>query len=209
MKNLINFDDVNTKIISTGLFRNKYRVKSHRLQGWNYANTGHYFITIVTAFRKHVFGHIENDKMILNEIGKIAQNEFEKSFVMRSELSLGEFVFMPNHLHAIVCLDKSPCGDARPCRDARPCVSTNTPILYRQPKSISSFVAGFKSAAIQKINDWIDFGGVLRKYNRQNPLWQSNYHDHIIRNQREYTNIANYIVDNPAVLGKDRFNSLN
>jgi REP element-mobilizing transposase RayT len=108
------------------------------------------------AFREYIFGHVENDKMILNEIGEIVQNEFIKSFAIRSELSLGKFVLMPNHLHAIVGLE-----NPHPCRDARPCVSTATtstrPIIpHRQPKSISSFVAGFKSATIQKINDWID-----------------------------------------------------
>jgi len=208
-------------------------VESHRLRGWNYANTGYYFITIATAFREHIFGHVENDKMILNEIGEIVQNEFIKSFAIRSELSLGKFVLMPNHLHTIVGLE-NPHFE-RPCRDARPCVSTmmttitptTRPIPHRQPKSISSFVAGFKSATIQKINDWIDSMDsvqahgivethgraslqvdnrmVLQKYNRQNPLWQPNYHDRVIRNQREYTNIANYIIENPQRWREDRF----
>ena len=39
-------------------------------------------------------------------------------------------------------------------RDARPCVIRNIPI--RKPKSISSFVAGFKSAVNSKIDDYID-----------------------------------------------------
>jgi len=106
-------------------FRNKYRTESHRLQGWNYANTGHYFITIVTAQRKHVFGHIENGRMILNEMGEIVQEQFLESFVMRKELLLGEFVLMPNHLHAIIGLEnQDDCMLERPCRYARPCVST-------------------------------------------------------------------------------------
>ena len=46
-------------------FKNKYRIPSNRLRGWNYANNGHYFITIVTANRKPLFGNINNGEMIL------------------------------------------------------------------------------------------------------------------------------------------------
>ena len=44
-------------------FRNKYRIESNRLRGWNYANDGLYFITIVTANRECVFGDIVDGEM--------------------------------------------------------------------------------------------------------------------------------------------------
>lgn len=115
-------------------------------------------------------------------------------------------------------------GDTRPCvtipnqindgvdndGDTRPCVSTlpikqNPPI--RLPKSISSFIAGFKSAVNTKINDFIDQQKLsIPKYNRKNHFFQGNYHDHIIRNQFEYENISNYIKNNPAKWMEDKFN---
>lgn len=64
-------------------FLNKYRISSHRLQGWDYANNGHYFITLVTAGRQMLFGDIRDGKMILNEMGQIVQEEFFKSFEIR------------------------------------------------------------------------------------------------------------------------------
>ena len=80
------------------LFKNKYRIPSNRLRGWNYANNGHYYITIVTYDRTPFFGHIQDGEMVLNEMGHIVYDEFFKSFEMRTELFLGAFVLMPNHL---------------------------------------------------------------------------------------------------------------
>ena len=92
-------------------FNDKYRIPSNRLRGWDYASNGHYYITIVTANRKRLFGEIVNGEMVLNDWGQIVYDEFFKSFEMRAELFLGEFVLMPDHLHVIVILDKTKCMD--------------------------------------------------------------------------------------------------
>lgn len=86
-------------------------------------------------------------------------------------------------------------------------IKRNPPV--RLPKSISSFIAGFKSAVNTKIDDYIDENKLnIPKYNRNNHFFQSNYHDHIIRNQQEYLRITNYIINNPANWGKDKFHSI-
>jgi len=64
----------------TEKFRNKYRIPSNRLGGWDYASSGHYYITIVTAGRNRIFGDIVNGEMILNDLGQIVYDEFFKSF---------------------------------------------------------------------------------------------------------------------------------
>ena len=46
----------------------------------------------------------------------------------------------------------------------------------------------------------------MAKFNRDNPLWQSNYHDHIIRDEAEYHHIAEYIVRNPIDWREDEPN---
>jgi len=80
--------------------------------------------------------------------------------------------------------------------------------LYRPPHSISSFMAGFKSATTSKIDDFIDLHHLpIPKYNRNNRLWQLNYNDHIIRNDREYSRIKSYIQNNPKKWEKDKFKS--
>ena len=77
----------------------------------------------------------------------------------------------------------------------------------RLPKSISSFMAGFKSAVNTKIDDYIDEHQLnTSKYNKKNHFFQPNYHDHIIRNDREFGIIERYIVNNPMNWGKDKIN---
>ena len=192
-------------------FRDTYRIPSNRLRGWNYSSSGHYYITIVTAGRNRLFGEINDGEMVLNEIGQIVYDEFFKSFELRDELFLGAFVLMPDHLHAIVILDKSKyeCPghvgmhghvETHGRASLHPSQPNNPmpPQFQRQPKSVSLFVAGFKSATVKRIDDWIDSNNMaMAKFNKNNPLWQSNYHDHIIRNETEFRNISEYIIRNP------------
>jgi len=198
-------------------FKGKYRIESNRLRGWDYSSDALYFITFNTAGRECYFGEIHNGEMILNDFGKIANDEWLKSFEMRQELFLDEYIIMPNHIHAIIKLENNPTAETdgigryeRPGgngRYERPFVSTVTPQAFiRKPKSISSFVAGYKSAVINQIDDFIDENKWdTKKFNKRNPLWQSNYHDHIIRNHRAYWRIKNYIRKNPQKWGNDKF----
>ena len=87
-------------------FKNKYRIPSARLQTWDYANNGSYFITICTQNRNHFFGKIINQEMQLSEIGKLAEKywlEIPEHFPF---VELGNFVVMPNHFHGILIIDK-------------------------------------------------------------------------------------------------------
>ena len=81
------------------------------------------------------------------------------------------------------------------------------PLPQRKPKSISSFIAGFKSATTIQIDNYIDSQNLtISKYNKENKLWQSNYYDHIVRNEEEYWKIKNYISNNPSNWENDKFN---
>lgn len=163
-------------------YQNRYRSQTARATWWNYANNGIYFITICTDNREHHFGAIENGKMILSDIGLIVQQEWDKSFEIRKELFCDVYMIMPDHIHAILRIANNvhPYG----CADVQ-----FHGIAYRPPKSISSFVAGFKSAATKRINEY-------RKMPKS-PVWQSRFHDHIIRNNDEFIRIEKYILENP------------
>jgi REP element-mobilizing transposase RayT len=80
--------------------------RSIRIQGYDYSKTGIYFVTICTHQRQCLFGEIRNEKMILNQIGKIVTQEWLKSAEIRQEIVLNEWIIMPNHLHGIVGIDK-------------------------------------------------------------------------------------------------------
>jgi putative transposase len=179
-------------------FLNKYRSEKARANWWNYSDNGIYFITICTDNRKHYFGVIEKKEMILSEIGLIVQEEWDKSFDIRKELFCDIYVIMPNHIHAILriannCPDEShvvvdPHGRAD-LQHGRADLPISHGIAYRPPKSISSFVAGFKSSATKRINEY-------RKMPKS-PVWQSRFYDRIIRNDDEYFRIEKYILENP------------
>jgi REP element-mobilizing transposase RayT len=107
---------------------------------------------------------------------------------------------MPNHLHTIVEIYHETIESKSLI------LKQNKPI--RLPKSISSFIAGFKSAVNTKIDDFIDENQLaIKKYNRNNHFFQPNYHDHIIRNQIEYQTISNYIINNPKNWNNDNLYS--
>jgi REP element-mobilizing transposase RayT len=176
-------------------YLNKYRIESNRLKGYDYSSYGYYFITIVTQNRIPVFGDCKNGKVVLNEYGMIALEEWLKSGNIRKELDIDEFVIMPNHIHGIVILKNIKNNDNT--------ISYNQKnSFFRKPKSISSFIAGYKSGVMKRINQ------ILEKrnepiYNRYNRLWQPNYFDRIIRNEKEYIKIVEYIRNNPSKYTND------
>jgi len=172
-------------------FQNKYRVPPARAQWWDYSNAAPYFITICTAGMHHNFGEIINGKMETSAIGKIVQAEWLKTFEMRQDMNLemGEFIVMPNHFHAILVIGNNKFND-------RP-IEENEPGKFgAQSKNLAAIVRGFKS-------------GVTKNAIKIYPAfaWQSSYHEHIIRTPESYTNISNYIVNNPEKWEEDRFYS--
>ena len=186
-------------------FGNKYRADSHRLKGWSYCMNGNYYITIDAFENRCWFGEVVDNEMILNAFGKIVKEEWLKSFQMREELFLDCWVLMPNHLHAIVKID-SPFGDVvfHDENDGKSVVKKNQPIRAKQ--SVSSFVAGFKSATTCRIDDYIDLHGLsVPKFNRRNRLWHNNFYDIIIKTEEELNRKRRYIDKNPKKWREDQY----
>ncbi|WP_433830547.1 transposase [Flavobacterium anhuiense] len=84
------------------LFKDKFKTNSQRLQNWDYSSEAVYFLTIVTKDRKCIFGVIEEEKMILNENGKIVENELLKSIKTRKNWFFHNWIIMPNHIHLLI-----------------------------------------------------------------------------------------------------------
>ena len=78
--------------------------RSIRLRGYDYAKAGAYFITICCEDRVHRFGKISDNKMILNQSGTIAYNEWINLADRFSNFELDVFQVMPNHVHGIIVL---------------------------------------------------------------------------------------------------------
>ncbi len=85
-------------------FKNKFRIASTRLQHWDYANEGAYYITICTKDRIHYFGEIKNGVMHYSPVGVIANVLWFEIKNHAKNVELGEFTVMPNHIHGIIIL---------------------------------------------------------------------------------------------------------
>ena len=172
--------------------------RSMRLKDHDYTQGGYYyFITICTQNRAEQFGRVENDNMVLNQSGKVVREEWVLSEEIRQEIELDEFIIMPNHLHGIIMMkhlkakeaNENPVTNPVRAHGRAPQQSCRPQQRWRNPKSLGSFIAGFKSITTKRINE-------LRKSPRKS-LWQANYYDHIIRTEISLHQIRQYILDNP------------
>ena len=177
--------------------------RSIRLKGYDYSQAGAYFITICTHNRECLFGEIIDGQMHLNEIGKIVESEWLKTAEIRDEVELDAFTVMPNHVHGIIVItgNSSP-SEPVGAHGRAPNVdmmaddlgvaavrADGHPPLRRQPKSIGSIMAGFKSTVTKQINEIRQTPGA--------PVWQRNYYEHIIRHEKALQRIQRYIIENP------------
>jgi putative transposase len=197
--------------MTTNLFQNKYRISSSRLQSWNYANQGIYFVTVCTSDRISYFGEIQARKMVLSELGTIVESEWLKTIELRKDMNLqiGDYVVMPNHFHGILIIGANQYNNPIVRgRDAMHGVSTNAmdggDVMHHvstqgkfgpQSKNLASIIRGFKSS--------------VTTYARKNNIafgWQPRFHEHIVRSFNEYNRISEYIQNNPANWKEDRFN---
>jgi REP element-mobilizing transposase RayT len=185
------------------LFKNRYQTESNRLKNWDYSNEAIYFITLVAQNRECIFGAIDDDKMLLNDNGKIIETELLKSITIRERWFFHNWVIMPNHIHLLVEIISSSDVETH-CSASLQLESeshseSKPQKLSRKPNSISSFVAIFKSVTTKQTN-------VMMNHDA-NIIWQSNYHDHIVRNYNSFDTIYHYIKNNPKNWNTDSINS--
>lgn len=184
-----------------------YERKSIRVTGYDYGSVGWYFITICTYHRECIFGDIRNGEMIHSHIGKIVAAEWQHTTKIRSYVVLDEFVVMPNHLHGIVGITKdidAVKNDAGSvgigsCQYLHPPSSPfDKPIhtFGTQSHNLFSIIRGFKSATTKQVN-------MLLKNTEGGSIWQSRFHDHIIRNEEDMNRIREYIRYNPLKWQED------
>lgn len=171
----------------------KHHRRSIRLKGYDYSQTGAYFITICTQNRKCLFGDIFNGEMILNKVGEIVKDEWLKTEQLRPNIRCGVFCIMPNHFHGIIVI-----ADGRGTARRAPTMEQ-----FGKPvsNSIPTIVRSFKSAVTKQINQWHNTPG--------QKIWQRNYYEHIIRNEKDYSRIYEYTQNNPLKWELDSLNPAN
>ncbi|MBU2440435.1 transposase [bacterium] len=163
----------------------KYNRRSIRLQRYDYSLPGAYFITICIHKQKMLL-KIKDVQMMIRSVWSSLPDRF-------LSLKLDEFVIMPNHIHAILCINivGADLVSARNKADLVFARNKTTPI---SAPTISRIVQAFKSITTYKYilgvkeNNWPLFG---------KRLWQRNYYDHIIRSEKSLNYIREYIFNNP------------
>ncbi|MEA3334793.1 MAG: transposase, partial [Chloroflexota bacterium] len=215
-------------------FRNKYRVESTRLPGWDYASPAWYFVTICTRRRIEFFGQVTDGQLRLSDLGQIAHRFWQNIPRHHLHVAVDESVIMPNHAHGIIVItwpgtnDTIPPGETPP-DDAGPDGKTLSngggavEMLYNdgEPGNAETLLATSLRDNTNRFSTISPKAGslsvVIRSYKtavtkwarrngRPDFAWQPRFHDHIIRNQRSLDLIRQYIRDNPQRWVSDRHN---
>jgi putative transposase len=155
--------------------------KSIRLKGYDYSSPGEYFVTICAYQREDVFCTIVNQSVYLSPAGDIVKRHWVEIPKHFENVDLDEFIIMPNHIHGIIVLTE-PVGAIH----ESPLPKTQQ---QRRTMTLSKIIGRFKMSSAKEIN--------LLHNTPGHHVWQRNYYEHIIRSDRELTNIREYIINNP------------
>ncbi len=161
---------------------------SLRLRGYDYSEPGLYFVTICTQAHKSLFGTIRNGKMIPNAAAHAVQETWLGLPNRFPTLELDSFIVMPNHVHAILALFRTP----QETTGAASSAPTNS------PPSLGKIIRVFKSLSAIEVNR---LGNKVAQ-----PVWQRNYFEHIIRRGEDLDAIRRYIQENPLRWDHDHNN---
>ena len=160
---------------------NKHHRRSIRLQDYDYSQEGAYFITPCVQNKWHLFGEIKDGVMICNAFGEIAYEVWQFMPERYEHIELGEFVIMPNHTHHILIINSDD-----------------------NVKTLGEIVGAYKSLLVHHCLEYIKENDLDIQLGK---VWQRNYWEHIIKNERSFDNISNYIVNNPKNWDNDKLRS--
>jgi REP element-mobilizing transposase RayT len=160
---------------------------SIRLPRFNYARDGFYFVTICTEGRECFFGEISDGEMYLNPLGGIVDaiwGELPEHF---PNAELDAFIIMPNHVHFVLRIEKwIQTGVEEDAMDAQNggFAGGNNPMLHQNLPRMIRWFKGRTTFECRKTHTTF--------------AWQRNYYECVVRSERHYENIAEYIKSNPS-----------
>jgi hypothetical protein len=166
------------------LYREKYRIESARLADWDYAARGWYFVTICTANRLPLFGKVVEGRVQLSKIGIVADAELQTLSKHYKNITINGHIVMPNHVHAIVMMDGEHCFSPLATPHG---VGTKTP----SPGSLSTIIRSYKAGVTRQ----------CREMGLETLIWQSRFHDHLLRGDKAIAAVREYIRNNHCELG--------
>jgi REP element-mobilizing transposase RayT len=162
--------------------------KSVRLEEYDYSWAGYYFVTVVSHQRKNIFGKIDDGNVELFQAGMIVEEVWQEVPFHFPYVEVDVHIIMPNHFHGIIVI-RNIVG----ARHASPLPPKSAII---QPLGI--IVGSFKSAVTKRLHDLDLF--------TQEKIWQRSYYEHVIRDERDYQKVYDYIESNPINWALDEEN---
>ena len=161
--------------------------KATRLKNYDYSLPAAYFITICVQNKLCILSKVTDDgELVLKSSGKIAANYIETISDIFPNIKVHKYVIMPNHIHLILLVYENNGK-----------LSYNSDSKYNDKESIVEAIGWFKYMTTKDINL-----SLKRQYSK---VFQRSYHDHIIRGQKDYQKIWEYIQANPVLWKKDCF----
>ncbi len=156
--------------------------------GFDYSQSGWYFVTICTHERNNLFGTIVNNTLFLNDYGKIVDRIW-KMLPSKFPINLDTFQVMPNHIHGILVIN-NPVGVSfmKPDQKSKILKSNHHMGLINQTPTLGQIIRYFKSKTSYEIH----------KRGLNQIIWQRNYYEHIIRDEADLFRIREYTKNNPA-----------
>ena len=192
---------------------------------WHDYNSGIYFVTICSKDKQHIFGKIKDSIMILSDIGKIVERCILDISNHHTNVELWNHVIMPNHIHMVINVGTQPApvgtryiasaqpmqtagrnmGCLRAPRHGEPCED------FHHNCSLAVVVGTFKAAVTRLMRTRYGLmrtrciASLQQRQQQIQTVWQPRYHEHIIRNQRAFENIMNYVDTNIEKWSHDCF----
>ena len=152
--------------------------KNLRLAEYDYSQPGAYFVTICTKDRKNLLGSVVGGDAHIAPYTRLSTTgEVVKKYLLTIP-GIGYYVIMPNHVHMILHISSSD--------------------VLRGPMWAS---APTKTSVAKLVRSWKTLVSKELGYS----IWQRSYYDHIVRDEKEYLQIAQYIEDNPAKWCEDTY----
>ncbi len=190
-----------------------YQRRTVRLQSYDYTQSGFYFIIICTYKKKWMLGEILNDEMHLNNAGQIIESVWLTLPERFPSVGLDHYVTMPNHFHGIiVCKNQqvstTNASNSSNVVDQRVMHSPLPHPMGRDksgPYDASRYHSEGPDLALGEIIRTFKAASTHRIRTSGNPnfAWQSNYYEHIVRNDNSLDRIRQYIIDNPVHWSED------
>jgi REP element-mobilizing transposase RayT len=166
--------------------------KQYRLRNYDYSGDGNYFVTICIDGHKHHFGEIKDDDVILSELGKLVDKFWNEISVKFENIDLDAYQIMPDHFHGILIIKEQ---------------KSHQHLINQMPTEFKSGIINnpmeIKSISLGRIIRWFK-GRVKFEARMINSRfkWQSRFYERVIRDDREFFFIQEYINNNPTNWGE-------